>query len=71
MPEMIFVQSRNVESVGYDAETAELHVRFRSSPTIYVYQGVSLDVYDRLMIAPSKGGFINQEVKNSYPFYKL
>ncbi len=71
MPEMQYVQSRNVESVGHDPETAELHVRFKSSPITYVYQGVPADVFDRLMIAPSKGIFINQEVKNVYPFYKL
>lgn len=71
MPEMQYVQSSNVECVGYDGETAELHVRFRSSPTIYVYQGVAADVFDRLMIAPSTGIFINQEVKDVFPFYKL
>lgn len=71
MPEMVYVQSSNVESVGYDVNTAELHVRYVSFATIYVYQGVPADVFDRLMIAPSKGVFISQEVKGAFPFYKL
>jgi hypothetical protein len=71
MPEMEYVNSSNVESIGYDGDTGELHVRYLSSPQTYVYQGVSQEVHDRLMIAPSKGSFIAAEVKKVYPCYKL
>jgi hypothetical protein len=71
MPEMEYVNSSNVESIGYDAETSELHVRYLASPPTYVYQGVPQAVYDQLMIAPSKGSFIARQVKNVYLFYKL
>lgn len=71
MPEMHYVQSSTVESVGYDAESAELHVTFLSSPVTYVYQGVPADLFERLMLAPSKGTFLHWEVKGTYPFYKL
>jgi hypothetical protein len=26
-------------------------------------------VFDRLMASPSKGGFVNREIKNVYPFH--
>jgi hypothetical protein len=66
---MIPVESSSISEVGYDPETAELQVRFKSSPRVYVYQGVSQDVFDRLMASSSKGGFVNREIKRVYPFY--
>lgn len=70
MVEMTFVQSSNVESIGYDPVAMELHVRYLSSPTVYVYTGVPDLIYDALMAAPSKGSFIGREVKGTYPFEK-
>lgn len=63
------VESSNISEVGYDPERAELQVRFKSSPRVYVYQGVSQEVFARLMASPSKGGFVNREIKNVYPFH--
>lgn len=68
--EMEYVQSTNVEAIGYDAEAAELHVRYLGSPTVYVYQGVPSDVHERLMAGGSKGTFIHREIKGVYPFYR-
>jgi KTSC domain len=70
MVEMQFVQSGTVEAVGYDVDASELHVRFNSSPSAYIYQGVPQDVFDRLMASPSKGSFLNREVIKVYPFYR-
>lgn len=69
--DMKFVQSSNVESIGYDADSCELHVRFLSAPTVYVYQQVPGDVYERFQLATSKGTFFNSEVKHTYRFYTL
>lgn len=66
---MIPVESSSISEVGYDPETAELQVRFKRSPKVYVYQGVSQEVFDQLMASPSKGGFVNREIKSVYPFY--
>ena len=68
MIEMHYVQSSNVESVGYDAELMELHVRYLSSATIYVYLNVPQQIYDELMVAPSKGSYLARCVKNVFPF---
>ena len=69
MPEMIYVDSSNVEAIGYDDETQDLHVQFLSGG-YYIYHRVPRDVFDRLMSAPSKGSFLNREVKRVYDFSK-
>lgn len=70
MVEMHYVQSKNVECVGYDPEFMELHVRFLTSPMTYVYLNVPQQVFDEMMAAPSKGSYLNQCVKSVYPFEK-
>lgn len=67
--EMVPVQSSNVECVGYDDGAAELHVRFLTSATTYVYQGVPPDLHEALMAAVSKGTFMNTVIKPGYSFY--
>lgn len=69
MPEMNYVNSSNVEAVGYDDETNELHVQFLSGG-YYIYYDVPRDIFDNLMLSPSIGSFLNREVKNVYQFTK-
>ncbi len=67
MVDMHFVDSSNIEAIGYDPASQELHVRFLSG-TEYVYHGVPQEVYDELMAAPSKGSFLNRAVKSNYQY---
>jgi hypothetical protein len=69
MPEMIYVDSSNVEAIGYDDDTQELHVQFLSSG-YYIYHDVPRKIFDDLINAPSKGSFLNREVKSVYRFTK-
>ena len=69
MPEMNFIDSSNIESIGYDDDTQELHVQFLSSGH-YIYRDVPREIFDDLMNAPSKGSFLNREVKGVYQFTK-
>ena len=69
MPEMIYVDSSNVEAVGYDGDTQELHVQFLSGG-YYIYHDVPRNIFDELMNASSKGSFLNREVKSVYRFTK-
>lgn len=69
MPEMIYVDSSNIEAIGYDDDAQELHVRFLSG-TSYIYHGVPRQIFDDLMQAPSKGSFLNREVKGVYQYAK-
>jgi hypothetical protein len=71
MPDMVTFGSSNVEAVGYDDATQELHVRFARSGETYVYTNVEQWRFDELLRADSKGGYINGEIKPSYNFYKL
>ncbi len=69
MTEMIYVDSSNVEAIGYDDDTQELHIHFLSGAS-YIYHVVPRGVFDQLMYAPSKGSFLNREVKGVYQFTK-
>ncbi|MBI4830636.1 MAG: KTSC domain-containing protein [Candidatus Lindowbacteria bacterium] len=69
MPEMIYVDSSNIEMIGYDENAAELHVQFLSGG-YYVYHDVPQATFDELMYAPSKGSFLNREIKGVYQFTK-
>lgn len=69
MPEMIFVDSSNIEAIGYDEDNQELHVRFLSG-ACYIYNGVPRQIFDDLMEAPSKGSFLNRQIKVVYQYTK-
>lgn len=69
MPEMIYVDSSNVEAIGHDGDAQELHVQFLSGG-YYVYLGVPREVFEAFLQAPSKGSFLNREIKNVYTFTK-
>ena len=69
-PEMIQVQSSNVEAVGYDAHRSELHVRFASGD-MYVYLNVDPSLYEGLLSAASVGRYLNINVKSSHEYRRL
>lgn len=70
MVDMHFVDSSNIEAIGHDTASQELHVRFLSGVE-YVYHGVPREVYDELMAAPSKGSFLNRAIKSNYQHSKM
>jgi hypothetical protein len=70
MAEMIYVDSSNIEAIGYDDDAQELHVQFLNSGH-YVYSNVPRFVFDNLMNANSKGSFLNREVKGIYQYRKV
>jgi hypothetical protein len=71
MPEMIYVDSTNIESVGYDAASQELHVRFLKSGETYVYYAVDEWVFVEFMQADSKGKYFIANIKTNYQYGKL
>ena len=71
MPEMHYVDSSNVEAIGYDPATQELHVRFLKSGETYVYYNVEECVFNEIMQADSKGQYLNLNIKGRYDFGKL
>lgn len=67
--EMQHVQSSNIQAVGYDDATFELHVQFKGSGT-YIYHGVSRATYDEFIASESKGSFLARNIKGVYPATK-
>jgi hypothetical protein len=66
-PTMEFVDSSNIEAIGYQPEQRELWVRFLSGQT-YVYADVSAITHEEIMRADSKGSYLNREVKPNYSY---
>jgi hypothetical protein len=56
------VRSSDLRSVGYDLSNSILEVEFHGG-RIYHYFKVPLEIYDALMNAPSKGTFLDRNVK--------
>jgi hypothetical protein len=69
MVDMQFVESSNIEQVGYDGDAMELHVQFKNSG-LYVFSEVPEHIYQALMAADSKGSFFNREIKKLFKFEK-
>ena len=70
MPEMIYVDSSNVEAIGYDADTLQLYVQFKAGTT-YVYYDVEQFVFEEFKMTDSKGRFVTSRIKNIYSYYKM
>ena len=71
MPEMHYVDSSNIEAIGYDSSTQELHVLFLKSGETYVYYDVEEWVFQEFLHADSKGTYLNTKIKPSYRYAKL
>ncbi len=66
-PEMIFVDSSNIEAIGYDSDQRDLYVQFHGG-RIYVYADVPEQIYQELLQADSKGSYLNRELKPNYSY---
>ena len=65
------VESSNLASVGYEADSCTLEIEFHSGG-VYHYFGVPLDVYQGLMSASSKGQFFDRNIKKAgYQYARL
>ena len=63
------VRSSNLKSVGYNPSNSILEVEFHSG-RIYHYLKVPFEIYDALMNAPSKGRYLNRNIKKKGFAYK-
>jgi hypothetical protein len=71
MPEMIFVDSSNIEAIGYDAANRELHVRFVNSGETYVYSDVEEWEFEEFQRADSKGTYLYGNIRPRHNYHKL
>ena len=68
---MIPVESKSIELVGYDEEAGELYVRFHNRGRTYAYEDVSRAQFDALLAAPSKGIYLNWEIKPYHAYRRV
>lgn len=64
------VESSNIAAVGHNAETNELHVRFKNGG-VYKYAGVDADKHKALMAADSIGSYIHANIKGKHAHSKV
>ena len=70
MPDMVSVDSSNIDAIGYEQATRELYVRFLSGGT-YIYSEVPVECFEELLRAPSKGSYLNRAIKSAYTYRHL
>ena len=72
--ERIQVESSNIISIGYDAESMVLEVEFgKEGPEeltnrIYQYQNVPSELFDKFLEDVSPGGFLCLNIRSQFPF---
>lgn len=68
--ERLSVESSNLASIGYDAESEILEIEFNHGG-IYQYFDVPENVYEELMNADSHGVYFSANIRNDYEYQKL
>jgi hypothetical protein len=68
--EMHKVKSSNIESIGYDEGTHRMRVKF-SSGTLYEYEGVSKENYQKLRDAESVGSHFAKHIRGNHAGKKV
>lgn len=65
--DMQAVSSSQIEAIGFDPSTRVMAVKFKGkNPAVYLYDGVTLELYRNCLAAPSKGKFLSEFVKPKY-----
>lgn len=67
---LVPVDSSNVAAIGYDPETKDLFVKFKSGIT-YLYKKVPAVLHEGLMTVASKGQFLNAAIKDKFEYEKV
>lgn len=65
---LVPVASTDIAAAGYDPQTGEMQVQFTTG-RIYSYMGVTPDIYEGFLIAPSKGSFFAQIFRRNPPVF--
>lgn len=64
------VKSSTIDSIGYDPATRELTVHFKTGGS-WLYQGVSPSQHTALVVTPSPGRFLRENIKGKCEGRKL
>lgn len=64
------VQSRTINSVGYDPDKQQLHVKFHTGGH-YIYRDVPPEKYEAFMMSESKGMFLHNNIRGPHSFIRI
>jgi hypothetical protein len=59
------VESSTLTAIAYDHNNEALQLQFRDG-SIYSYSRVPADIYEALLIAPSKGKYFNSRIRGQF-----
>lgn len=72
IPELIPVESSNIDSIGYDEQNHNLYVGFKNQEgTMWMYNQVPADVFEALRFAGSVGAYYAKFIKPVYKGHQL
>jgi hypothetical protein len=63
--EKFFVDSSFIKHLALDESSESLIVTFASG-SIWLYRGISLEIYNRLISSPSVGNYFNTNIRNKH-----
>jgi hypothetical protein len=66
----VSTESIAVSSVGYDPRTKSLDVEYVGG-AVYRYYPVPERIHRQLLLAESKGQFVNDRIRDAYPFRRI
>ena len=64
------VNSKNIRSIGYDAQSSVLEVEFTSGD-VYQYFNVPEHLYQQFLQTSSHGQFLNENIRYNYRYQKV
>jgi len=64
------VDSSNIESIGYDAQSQILEIEFQNG-NVYQYFDVPESIYQNLMAAGSHGRYFSENVKGYFRYARI
>ena len=64
------VNSSNIRSIGYDAQSATLEVEFTTGD-VYQYYNAPEHLYQQFLQASSHGQFLNDHIRYNYRYKKI
>jgi hypothetical protein len=64
------MESSSIEAAGYHLERRTLRIRYAGGST-YDYQAVPAKIFQDLLVAESKGRFVNWSIKPYYRYRRV
>jgi len=66
MVEMIPVKSNNIDSLGYDEDINNLHIKFSDNTTTYIYKDINIATFVELLYSKDKSVFLEENIFSKY-----